>query len=547
MDEAGNESGFTDPSPSTTTFANTPENISVAEVFYSSASLIWSGSGNPSYTRWSILVSTDGFISSTGTLKSFGDGYTSTVYTAENLDRGSSYSWKVAAVNREGIMTEYSITVSTRIPGWPSLNNPPAGHITASTGITFGWDTLPDALEYRFGISTSPGMSPLHLSSTTALPQVEIFVDEGLYYWSVQTNYDNSGFSEWAPPRRITVDTTPPRNVSIQELRFLSPSEISASGYAEDILSGLHDTPYSFAVSTDDINFSTSPWVSSAYNWPALGLNTTYWFRIRARDMAGNISAWSGSVSTMTFRQTAYLDQPYSFVYLDGTEEVSRVTVSGNAFSIWTYGEVLPLTQAQASAVSRADSLLPEGTNELSEPVYYRINTGHGREVDYSMAEPGSITVRFYYPGDLASPDIDRLRILRLNPQNEEWEILEPFILDRSERYIQITLSGLSVFKLSILPYTGLESLHIYPNPFKPGDPLHGGARGGEGIIIGGLPETAEIKIFDISGSLVEKLEHRGGSILRWEKAEDTSTGVYICLVTSEDGRTKTVKFSIIR
>jgi len=206
------------------------------------------------------------------------------------------------------------------------------------------------------------------------------------------------------------------------------------------------------------------------------------------------------------------------------------------------------LTPDQKQASDNADKKLPAGWNEVTEARDYKIkNLTTDEEVDYSLSKPESITIRFYYPGNYPRSDELQLRIVRLNEGGKEWEVQSPYELNRNENWIQIKVSHFSIYKLVIFPFDTVSGAYVYPNPFKPGDAVYGGADDGRGIVFADLPSKAEIRIFNIAGELVDKISHSGGNSYQWEKAEKIASGVYIAIVTSSDGKVKTIKFSVVK
>ncbi|MEW6555902.1 MAG: fibronectin type III domain-containing protein, partial [Elusimicrobiota bacterium] len=93
--------------------ANPPTLSAVISVTSASISVQWSNNNNPDYTRWGILRSTDNFVTSTTTLKTFSDNYTTTSYLASDLLPLTSYWFKVQAFNEDGLATNYDLTITT--------------------------------------------------------------------------------------------------------------------------------------------------------------------------------------------------------------------------------------------------------------------------------------------------------------------------------------------------------------------------------------------------------------------------------------------------
>lgn len=85
-----------------------------------------------------------------------------------------------------------------------------------------------------------------------------------------------------------------------------------------------------------------------------------------------------------------------------------------------------------------------------------------------------------------------------------------------------------------------LDSLSIVPIPFKPNrNPEH------DRIHFQGLPQGANVRVYDLSGSLVWSDIEDGDGHCAWDA--DVASGIYIYLVTASDGAVKKGKLSVIR
>lgn len=106
------------------------------------------------------------------------------------------------------------------------------------------------------------------------------------------------------------------------------------------------------------------------------------------------------------------------------------------------------------------------------------------------------------------------------------------------------TTQGLVAYRgTATAPGDNLENVHAFPNPVRPG--FNGN------VTIDGLTAQANVKITDITGSLVFEETSQGGSVL-WDTTAfgryKVRSGVYLVLVTTEDNvETKVSKIMIIR
>jgi len=89
-----------------------------------------------------------------------------------------------------------------------------------------------------------------------------------------------------------------------------------------------------------------------------------------------------------------------------------------------------------------------------------------------------------------------------------------------------------------------LESLMVYPNPFKPGV-------GHTRITFAALTEQATIRIFTLAGELVKKQDVSGQYSWDWDvkntDGDELARGIYIWVVTNPAGEKRTGKIAIIK
>lgn len=86
-------------------------------------------------------------------------------------------------------------------------------------------------------------------------------------------------------------------------------------------------------------------------------------------------------------------------------------------------------------------------------------------------------------------------------------------------------------------PSESLENVYAYPNPVRPD---YAGT-----VKIAGLTSKATVKITDVEGNLVHETTSDGGTI-EWDTTAfgqyKVASGVYLILVSSQDGLDTTVK-----
>ena len=176
-------------------------------------------------------------------------------------------------------------------------------------------DDAGDNVKYRIQVSTKSDFSVNLISHTSVeLSQgTTNYIMTGLssgssYYWRVMTIDTYTYTSGWSTANAgdiaVKIDTHPPTNVSVSAFSALSYSQIKVWATAEDSESGLASAPYFVEMSTaQDFSGSVSDsgWIAATdHTFNSLKRNTKYYFRLKAKDNADNIFAYSSVVSKKT-------------------------------------------------------------------------------------------------------------------------------------------------------------------------------------------------------------------------------------------------------
>jgi len=176
-------------------------------------------------------------------------------------------------------------------------------------------DDAGDNVKYRIQVSTKSNFSVNLISHTSVeLPQgTTNYIMTGLssgssYYWRVMTIDTYTYTSGWSTANAsdvaVKIDTQPPTDVSVSAFSALSYSQIKVWATAEDSESGLSSSPYFIELSTaQDFSGSVSDsgWLAATdHTFSSLVRNKQYFFRLKAKDNTGNISAYSSVVSRRT-------------------------------------------------------------------------------------------------------------------------------------------------------------------------------------------------------------------------------------------------------
>jgi hypothetical protein len=97
-----------------------------------------------------------------------------------------------------------------RLLRMPVVTAPADGATLNSIDVAFAWQKVPGAAQYVVEIASSPEMLAVR-TQTVADVRAVIHLNAGTWYWRVVA-LDGEGMAgKRALPRRITIDTTPPK------------------------------------------------------------------------------------------------------------------------------------------------------------------------------------------------------------------------------------------------------------------------------------------------------------------------------------------------
>lgn len=353
-----------------------------------SIALQWSAAGNPSYTAWGIIRSTDGFITSTTTLKSFGDTYTTTGYLDAGLDHSTTYFYRIQAFDMAGVATAYDAVISTATmqppdgatpvaavtnpvnnailssllvvsgtafdPGWPASGVENVSLRVRNTDSGMYWDnsaktfSVVDANAAWFlAISTSAAWDVWQATGIAWVNNTHYQIAARAYDYSGQysTIYSTAAFlfDTELPVSAVTLPAT-------QDGDYSSVTMIS--GTAQDTVSSVTGVAVSLTRESDTRYWDGSSWAVTP-QWLTAGFGGGVWsittstvswtngsyyvIYSSATDIAGNVQ---GVTASRRFRFVP--PQPISRVTLpvNGAYYSSLPAISGTAIATATGGSI---------------------------------------------------------------------------------------------------------------------------------------------------------------------------------------------------------------
>lgn len=160
------------------------------------------------------------------------------------------------------------------------------------------------------------------------------------------------------------------------------------------------------------------------------------------------------------------------------------------------------------------------------------------QELDLTKKAQTSITFS-YNDTELGRIDETKLKIYCLDWEKREW-IEIPSRIYPSINKVTAVISQMGVYILAgPVIADNFNDFVVFPNPFKID-------RDGSMIEFAGLPKEVTIRIYDISGNLIEYVENQSAN-WPWKVKNEVDSGIYIYVITDKEGNKIMGKIGVIR
>src|SRR5580692_11499324 len=240
---------------------------------------------------------------------------TAAAFNDTGLTASTSYSYRVRADDAAGNNSGYSNVVSTATPAAPNTTPPTApANLTATaasvTQINLAWTASTDNVGVAgYKVERCSGTACANFVQI-ATPAGTAFNDTGLtastsYSYRVRADDaagNNSGYSNTASATTLTPpDTTPPTAPTNLTATAASTTQINLAWTASTDNVGVAGYKVERCAGAGCTNFAqiATP-TATTFNDTGLTSSTSYSYRVRANDAAGNNSAYSNTASATT-------------------------------------------------------------------------------------------------------------------------------------------------------------------------------------------------------------------------------------------------------
>lgn len=332
-------------------------------------------------------------------------GLTSTSHVVDNLLPLTQYFWRVRSNNAGGsaISSAWNFTTKPAAPAQPSLVTPLDGALDQPLQLALSWVASAGATGYDVQVATTNAFTPpfVHQSSPSGT-SVTMLPGElsnlTTYYWRVRARnaYDTSAFSL---PRQFRTIIEAPAMPSLSSpiagaqnqstsprLTWFGPAPLTAapSFYHLQVATSVN---FLSGVQVDD-----STLVDTSYTLSGLNINTTYYWRVRAKNAGGASPFSAGRVFTTVsappsppsgITATAQQGRRIRLEWTPGSSNEENFRVerrNGGAFT--------EIANRPAGSMSEIDSLLFEGTTYT-----YRVRAYNAAGFSSYSAEASATTL----------------------------------------------------------------------------------------------------------------------------------------------------------
>lgn len=502
---------------STATLANAPLSLSAVTVTSWTVSLGWQANGNPEPgTDYQVWRATESQFATPTLFTSAASGLYMT-----GLSPSSTYYFRVRAVNKSGIYTDFSLDVSTRTRPVPPAAVTLSGAALGVSSISWSWNNA--ASEELYKVLNAADNSAISGNITgdtlfwneTALPpnyaasrRVGVYNASGVYVSTAVTTYTLAAAPGASEFTRV----------------WQSSAVAQWSGNSNSTYT-LYEVGYwAWGGSTTTL----SVYVTSAV-LTGLSQGTTVSVMVRAVNGDGIASAYDAAISTFI--------PPTSDVVVPGGE----YTITYNEVSLditqATFGETVTVRIQAPSSIPGASG----GLSGLSSPIAVDISALGGSQQPVQPLKNITITMD-YQSLNLTGVDEDALVIAYYNAARGIWVPLFSQ-RDKTAKKITARTDHFSLFQLmQAAAPSALSGVTVGPNPIRPlSNP-------GEQFVFRNLPAGTEVRIYTYLGELVYETASDATGQAAWSGRNKggarVASDIYLALVNWR-GQKKTFKLVV--
>jgi hypothetical protein len=588
----------------TYTWANAPTATAVSAVHSTSATFTWSANGNPSYTFYEVVVSTDpGYSVVVATLN-----VTSPSLTITGLLPGVTYYSEVQAINGVQIPDAagfVAIPPATTIPDSViTVSSSPATPYAVTANLVGAWQFDEDTgtvtadgtggADVGIFACTTPvcASTPTWASGPPGMGSAASFsgIAGGVVASSQSAPFAFTGsltVEAWVYPQ--TAAQLPGAGIVTRGPSGAEDFALEVTG--SEAFSFLSSNGFSATVATATI--VAGQWTHVVGVYDGVASKATLYINGVPRAVTTGVPARTNHASAPVAIGDWYSGSPSFFGRVDAVRVFNAALSASQVLADYTGGFISTVTApapnagimvglapnafgAPAQIFISADpvhnpiritpaaltaglSVPPSGLTLVPNSLVEVVPVVGGIPFTTLLGSSATLTIPYNDPSNAGvisgtNPPlaVSGLAVYTLNTAVNAWVPL-PTYVNKSARTVTGVTPHFSVFGL-FAPQTigtSLAGIRVYPVPWKPGT---GGRFDAPGVTFANLPTSGTIRILTVAGVRVRDFNFSGANagVAVWDGTNDggrrTASGVYFARVTSGvDGSTTIVKFAVER
>lgn len=565
------------------TLATPPTGSAASNVFATSATISWALNGNPAGTTAQVQRSSDNVTFASVTTSAG-------LYIDTSLLGCSSYYYKIRFQNGDGIPTAFDSTINFTTLG--TTPTPPIGLTADSVSggrVALSWS--PSATEgiTQYRLFSDGGTGAVNYAAPVAvLTSTETSFTTGVLASSASYTFALRARHRCGVEETTGVFAAAASTAALSSVRAAIKTPDSGKRIKGNSVTIVADLTSGTPSQVSQVRFQyrvqgTSTWsdiaaANVAHPNPdpdapyfvqadadAQGPGT-YELRAVAYDLS-NVPDSSPAITVVTIVTGATFDISES-VRGDGKIQKDQVVTNTVASTLRTGGvnagdpEILITLPAGALSSTATVSIISNPVIPATATPSGFTLVGSALQIDLSNGQtvlnaPANLTLSYPSSADGAG----QLQIQSYDPGTGLWSAIGSPTVDTVLRRVTAATPHFSTFAIIAgggAPQANLDSVRVYPNPFKPNgsDPNEGktytASDDTSGIIFDRLPATVSLKIYTLSGRLVAQYDVTNGTgALRWDAkntdGRDVASGGYFAVIRSPGAKPIVKKLLIIR
>lgn len=460
------------------------------------------------------------------------------VFNDTGLGVNTQRAIQVAALTSAGLGTlSAPATCYTQaaipLPGVPPMIS------TGTNVVTINWtpNANPNGSLYQVTFNTFIGTTPVTYPSTTTLFTASLSNLSPSSAVQAQVVALNQVGVASLPLVFGTTYTLPAQPAPLTILGT-TPSSLTA---AWSVNGNSTSTYYQVTYSTDGsflTAVSTPILFSALYNGTTITINglvtgATYYVRVQAQNLGGQLSSFAGPVSTITFNGGAPSGSIAGVLTAIGNSEISGTLGNGRFIDLRSPGGAFPAdTVVTISSYNVGGPLCPNGLNVALSIVESPV---------YQPDRPVFLTAS-YLPAEVGAIPVTQLALERYEPTSGLCVPLST-TFDTGALLFHATLNHFSLYQLVQVPLaTTADTARIFPNPFHGTTDAY--------VTIDQVPPSTRIRVMTLRGETILDQTANAAGILNWTPTNGAgrsiASGIYLVVVESGSSK-KIMKLAVIR